>query len=54
MRVTLVSLGGGLEHTVTAECAAALREAGCIIGARRLLEHLPQGCTDRRIAAVKP
>ena len=28
MRVTLVSLGGGLEHTVTAECAAALREAG--------------------------
>ena len=54
MQVTLVSLGGGLEHTVTAECAAALREAGCIIGARRLLEHLPQGCTDRRIAAVKP
>ena len=54
MRVTLVSLGGGLEHTVTAECAAALREAGCIIGAGRLLEHLPQGCTDRRIAAVKP
>ena len=50
MRVTLVSLGGGLEHTVTAECAAALRDAGCILGAKRLLDGLPQGCTENRIA----
>lgn len=54
MRVTLASLGGGWEKTMTAECAAALRDAGCILGARRLLDSLPQGCTDNRIAAVKP
>ena len=54
MRVTLASLGGGWENTMTAECAAALKSAGCILGAQRLLEHLPQGCTDNRIAAVKP
>lgn len=54
MRVILASLGGGREETMTAECAAALRSAGCILGAKRLLENLPQGCTDNRIAAVKP
>lgn len=54
MRVTLASLGGGRENTMTAECAAALKSAGCVLGAKRLLEHLPQGCTDNRIAAVKP
>lgn len=54
MRVTLASLGGGREETMTAECAAALKDAGCILGAGRLLDSLPQGCTDNRIAAVKP
>lgn len=54
MHVTLASLGGGGENTMTAECAAALKSAGCILGARRLLERLPQGCTDNRIAAVRP
>lgn len=54
MQVTLASLGGGRPETMTAECAAALKDAQCILGARRLLEHLPQGCTGRRIAAVKP
>ena len=54
MQVTLASLGGGRPETMTAECAAALKDAQCILGARRLLEHLPQGCTGRRIAAVRP
>lgn len=54
MRVILASLGGGREDTMTAECAAALKSAGCILGAQRLLEGLPQGCTDNRIAAVRP
>ena len=54
MQVTLASLGGGRPETMTAECAAALKDAQCILGARRLLEHLPQGCTERRVAAVKP
>jgi len=39
---------------MTAECAAALKRAGCVLGAKRLLENLPQGCTENRIAAVKP
>lgn len=54
MRVTLASLGGGREETMTAECISALRSAGCILGAKRLLDSLPQGCTDNRVAAVKP
>ncbi|MBD5148936.1 MAG: precorrin-6y C5,15-methyltransferase (decarboxylating) subunit CbiE [Oscillibacter sp.] len=54
MQVILVSLGGGLPESLTEECAAALRQAGCILGAKRLLEHLPQGCTENRIAAIRP
>lgn len=54
MRVTLASLGGGRPETMTAECAAALKEAECILGAKRLLEALPQGCTENRIAAIRP
>lgn len=49
----MASLGGGGQETMTAECAAALRSARCILGAKRLLEHLPRGCTDNRIAAVR-
>lgn len=50
----MASLGGGRPETITAECAAALNQARCILGAKRLLENLPQGCTENRIAAVKP
>lgn len=54
MQVILASLGGGRPETMTAECAAALRSAGCILGAKRLLEHLPAQCTENRVAAVRP
>lgn len=54
MQVILASIGGGTESTMTAECVAALQGAGCILGARRLLEHLPGGCTSNRVAAIKP
>lgn len=54
MRVTLAALGGGTPETMTLECAAALKTAGCIIGAKRLLELLPEGCTQNRIAAIRP
>ena len=54
MRVTLAALGGGTPEALTSECAAALREAEYILGARRLLDHLPRGCTQNRIAAVRP
>ena len=54
MQVTLAALGGGTPETMTAGCTAALEQAGCVIGARRLLEQLPHGCTENRIAAIKP
>lgn len=50
----MASLGGGRRDTMTMECAAALERAGCILGAKRLLEDLPRGCTENRIAAVSP
>ena len=54
MQVILASIGGGTESTMTAECIAALQRAGCILGARRLLENLPEGCTANRVAAIRP
>ena len=54
MQVTLAALGGGTPETMTAGCTAALEQAGCVIGAKRLLEQLPRGCTENRIAAIKP
>lgn len=53
MQVTLAALGGGTPETMTAGCTAALEQAGCVIGAKRLLEQLPRGCTENRIAAIK-
>ncbi len=54
MQVILASLGGGRPGTMTGECADALKQAGCILGAKRLLENLPQGCSENRVAAVRP
>lgn len=54
MQVILASTGGGTTQTMTAECTAALKSAGCILGARRLLENLPEGCTQNRVIAIKP
>lgn len=53
-RVTIVGLGMGTPGTLTADGRAALAEARRIVGAKRLLETLPDGCTDNRAAAVKP
>ncbi len=54
MQVVFASLGGGTPETITAECMTALRQAGCILGAKRLLQALPQGCTQNRISAIRP
>lgn len=54
MTVTLTGLGCGTEYTVTAEALSAIEKADCIIGARRLLDGLPEGCTSNRISAVDP
>lgn len=53
MQVNLAALGGGRIETLTAECREALQRADLILGAERLLQNLPAGCTQRRIAAVQ-
>ena len=52
--VTLIGMGAGLSGSLTAEGLAALQKADLIVGARRLLEHLPDGCTEHRKALYKP
>ena len=52
--VTLIGMGAGLSGSLTAEGLAALQQADLIVGARRLLEHLPDGCTEDRKALYKP
>lgn len=52
MKVILASAGGGTPDTLTAQCARALAEAQCIIGASRLLDAL--SVSARKIAATRP
>lgn len=54
MQVNLLALGGGTTATLTEEARQALERAGCIVGASRLLQQLPQNCTEKRAAATKP
>lgn len=54
MSITLLGIGSGDARTLTLEAEQALLRAGCIIGAKRLLMQLPDGCTDNRVAATKP
>ena len=53
MKITLVGMGSGLPASLTVAGLSALREADLIIGARRLLENLPEGCTANRAALYK-
>ena len=43
MRITLVGMGSGAPGGLTVRGLAALQGAGLIIGARRLLQNLPDG-----------
>ena len=52
--VTLIGIGSGTPELLTAQGLAALQSADLIIGAKRLLEHLPAGCTENRKALYKP
>lgn len=52
--VTLIGMGSGTPELLTAQGLAALQSADLIIGAKRLLEHLPAGCTENRKALYKP
>ena len=53
MKITLVGMGSGAPGSLTAAGLETLREAELIIGARRLLENLPEGCTANRAALYK-
>lgn len=54
MNVTLLGMGSGSAAHLTKEAEIALADAGCIVGAKRLLAQLPESCTERRFAATKP
>ena len=53
MKITLVGMGSGTPSSLTVQGLNALREAELIIGARRLLESLPDGCTGYRAPLYK-
>ena len=48
MKITLVGMGSGLPGSLTAQGLQALQTAGLILGAKRLLQDLPDGCTPNR------
>ena len=52
--ITLIGMGSGTPESLTAQGLAALQNAGLILGAKRLLEQLPQGCTEHRKALYQP
>ena len=53
MKITLVGMGSGAPGSLTAAGLETLHGAELIIGARRLLENLPEGCTANRAALYK-
>ena len=53
MKITLVGMGSGTPGSLTVQGLAALRDAELIIGARRLLESLPEDCTENRAPLYK-
>ena len=52
MQVTLIGLGGGTFDTLTQQAREALENAPLILGAKRLLEHLPKH-DARKVSAVR-
>lgn len=54
MQVSLLALGGGTTATLTEQSKSLLLQAQCIVGASRLLQQLPEGCTQKRAVATKP
>ena len=54
MKITLVGMGSGLPGSLTAQGLQALQTAELILGAKRLLQNLPDGCTPNRRAIYQP
>ena len=52
--ISLIGTGSGCPESLTGQGLVALQGAGLILGAKRLLEHLPAGCTADRKAVYKP
>ena len=52
--ITLIGMGAGTPGSLTAQGLAALQGADRILGAKRLLAALPEGCTGNRQALYKP
>lgn len=53
MQVILAAVGGGSPGTITEDCRQALKNADCIIGARRLLKELSEEYTKNRMAVTR-
>ena len=54
MKVILAGTGCGSRGTMTEEVREAIRQADLLIGAKRLLESIPEEVTARREAAIYP
>lgn len=52
--VTLIGMGSGSWEALSAQAQQAVRGAGLVFGAKRLLAGLPADCTARRFALYKP
>ena len=52
--ITLIGMGSGTPGSLTAQGLAALQGADRILGAKRLLATLPEGCTENLQALYKP
>lgn len=54
MNITLIGMGSGLPGSLTVQALDALQQAELILGAKRLLQGLPAGCTPNRKAYYLP
>lgn len=52
--VTLIGMGSGRWEALSAQAQAAVRGAGLVFGAKRLLAGLPADCTARQFALYQP
>jgi precorrin-6Y C5,15-methyltransferase (decarboxylating) len=54
MKIHIVGMGMGSLETLTHEALAAVKNADVLIGAERLLQSLPDGCSSDRHPAITP
>ena len=52
--VTLIGMGSGSWENLSAQAQDAVRRAGLVFGAKRLLAGLPPECTARQFALYQP